>query len=77
MLRDAHRSTVTLTTEDCLLRIQALGKLIDGHIDFMCSTERRNGSSAESRENAVAAFHECLVVRERELGRIRESLELA
>lgn len=70
-------STMTLTTDDRLLRIQALGKLIDGHIEFMCSIERLNDSSAESRENAVAAFHEYLVRSERELARIRESLQLA
>ena len=54
-----------------------LQKLINGHIDFMCSDDRLNNSSAESRENAVNDFHQCLVERERELGRIRESLQLS
>jgi hypothetical protein len=77
MAFDDHWSTVALTTEDRLQRIQALQKLINGHIDFMCSDDRLNDSSSESRENAVNDFYQCLVQRERELARIRESLQLS
>jgi hypothetical protein len=53
-------------------RIEALGRRIAEHVQFMCAP----GTSAEVREKALAAFDERLVVAERQLGRIREGLQL-
>jgi hypothetical protein len=74
---DDHGFTRSMTTEERVLQIQALREQIDGHADFMCSDDRLKDSSTESRETAVAAFHECLARREKELALIRESLQLA
>ncbi len=69
-------STVPLTTEDRLLRIQALGQRIDGYIRFMCAIGHLNGSSTEAKDKAVAVFYERLITMEQELGRIQEDLQL-
>jgi hypothetical protein len=74
---DDRGFTKGMTTEDRVLQIQALRLQIDGHADFMCSDDRLKDSSPESRETAMAAFHECLARREQELALIRESLQLA
>jgi len=58
-------------------RIEALGLRIAEHVKLMCAPETSGGTSAELREKALAAFYERLVVVERQLGRIRESLQLA
>jgi hypothetical protein len=57
-------------------RIEALGRRIAGHVQFMCAPGTPGGTSAEVREKALAAFYERLVVAERQLGRIREGLQL-
>jgi hypothetical protein len=65
------------TTEERLLRIEAMGQRINGYIRFMCQAGRLNGASAEAKEKAVIAFYERLTVVESELGRIQEDLQLA
>jgi hypothetical protein len=52
--------------------IEALGLRIAEHVPFMCAP----GTFAEGREKALAAFYERLVVADRQLGRIREGLQL-
>jgi hypothetical protein len=69
-------STAPTTTEDRLVRIQALGQRIDGHIRFIRSVANLNGTSPEAKDKAVAVFYESLVIAERRLGRIHEELEL-
>ena len=56
--------------------IEALGLRIAEHVQFMCASGTSGGTSAEVREKALAAFDERLVVAERQLGRIREGLQL-
>ena len=57
-------------------RIEALGLRIAEHVQFMCAPGTSGGISAEVREKALAAFYERLVAVERQLGRIRENLQL-
>ena len=64
------------TTEECLRRIAALGKQIAGYVEFMCRTGSLGGTSAEARDQAVAAFCERLAILERELAQIHEDLRL-
>ena len=56
-------------------RIESLGLRIAEHVQFMCAPGT-GGTSAEVREKARAVFYERLVVVERQLGRIREDLQL-
>jgi hypothetical protein len=64
------------TTEECLRRIAALGKQVAGYVEFMCRTGSLGGTSAEARDQAVAAFCERLAILERELAQIHEDLRL-
>jgi len=61
------------TTQDRILHIRALGQRLEGYIQFMCSVRSLSNSSTEAKEIAVAAFHERLVLLERELGRIQKN----
>ena len=45
-------------------------------VQFIGQAAQMTGTSAEAKERAVAAFHERLVVLERQLGRIQEDLQL-
>jgi hypothetical protein len=65
-----------LTLEERLVRIQALGKRIDGYIKFMCGVRKLDGSSPETKEKTVAHFYDRLLAMEQELGRIEESIRL-
>jgi hypothetical protein len=65
-----------LTTEEHLKRIEALAERIAGYIRFMGQVGTMNGTSAEMKERAVAAFYERLTLAESQLGRIREDLRL-
>jgi hypothetical protein len=68
--------TAPLTTEQRLRLIEALGQRINGHVQFMCAVGSLNGTSAEAKDNAVAAFHERLAILEVQLARIQEELRL-
>ena len=57
-------------------RIEALGRRIAEHVQFMCAPGTSGGTSEEVREKALTAFYERLVVVERQLGCIREGLQL-
>jgi hypothetical protein len=57
-----------------LQRIEAMGKWIDGYVQFMCQVGNLNGTSAEAKEKAVVAFYERMTVLERQLGRIQDDL---
>jgi hypothetical protein len=69
--------SVPLTTEDRLEHIHALGQRVTSYVKFMCTVERMEGSSAESKERAVAVFYDRLYALEQELSRIHDSLLLA
>jgi hypothetical protein len=65
------------STEERLQRIRAMCQQINGYVEFMCQIGNLTGSSAEVKERAVAAFYERMVVVARQLGRIKEDLQLA
>jgi hypothetical protein len=67
---------VPYTTDERLLRIEALGKRVNEYVQFMCQVGGLGGTSAEAKERAVVAFCERLTVLERQLGRIQEELRL-
>ena len=68
--------TIPLNTEDRLAHIQALGHRVGSYVKFMCTVGRMEGSSAESKERAVAVFYDRLYILEQELSRIHDSLLL-
>jgi hypothetical protein len=63
-------------TETCLQDIKAMDQRIRGYVEFICQVGTLNGTSAEAKDKAVAAFHERMAVLERQLGRIQEDLRL-
>jgi hypothetical protein len=65
-----------LTLETRLVRIQALGQRIAGHIAFICGVTNLAGTSAEAKQKTVAVFYERLLAFEGELDRIQENLRL-
>jgi hypothetical protein len=71
-----NRQTVPLTTESRLACIGVLAEKIQGYIRFMCTADSLSGTSSETRDKAVSAFYERMVVLERQLGRIQEDLRL-
>lgn len=68
--------TPPLTTEERLQRIQALGKRVEGYVQYMCKVGSMACTSAESKDRAVSAFYDRLVLLERELNRVQEELQL-
>lgn len=68
--------TTPLTTADRLEHIQALGHRVVSYVKFMCTVGRLEGSSAESKDRAVAVFYDRLYLMEQELARIYDSLLL-
>ena len=67
--------TAADTMEERLLGIEALGRRINGYVQFICAARGLNGTSSEAKERAVAAFYERMVVLERQLSRIHEELQ--
>ena len=65
-----------LTTEQRLQHIEALGQRIAGYVRFMGQVGGLNGTSAEMKDRAVAAFYERMALAESQLGRIQEDLRL-
>jgi hypothetical protein len=64
------------TTAERLQRIEGMVQRINGYVQFMCQIDDLNGTSAEAKEKAVAAFYERMVILEHQLGRIQEDLQL-
>ena len=64
------------TTEEHQQRIAWLSQRINSYVAFMCRVGNLDGTSAEAKDKAVAAFYEQLVVVERELGRIHDGFQL-
>lgn len=65
-----------LTQDERLDRIEAMGQRINGYIRFMRETSGPNGASAESKEKALIAFYDRMLVVESQLGRIQEEFKL-
>lgn len=72
----AAAQTIPGKPEERLRLIGALGERVQEHVRFICGGPALCGTSAESRERAVAAFCTAMVALERELGRISEELRL-
>ena len=64
------------TTDERLRDIAAMAQRIHGYVQFMCQIGDLSGTSGEAKETAIAAFHERLTTLERQLGRIRDELQL-
>ena len=64
------------TLEDRLRCIEALGRRIEGYVQFMAQIANLNGTSIEAKERAVAQFSERLVAAEAQLRHIQETLRL-
>lgn len=62
--------------EECLEHIEAMGKRVNGFVEFMCQVESLTCMSAEAKERAVHAFYHKLVVLERELRTIHDGFKL-
>jgi hypothetical protein len=62
--------------EERLRCIADLGHRIDGYVQFMCQVSSLSGTSTEAKEKAVAAFFEQMAFLERQLGGIKEGLQL-
>jgi hypothetical protein len=73
---DLGLNTQPYTTEERLEHIKALGERIQGYLHFMAKVATMPGTSAEARDRAVEVFYDRLVIAERQLGRVREDLEL-
>jgi hypothetical protein len=65
-----------MTNDELMQGIAAMGQRINGYVQFMTQVENLNGTSAEAKDKALLAFHERLIVLERQLARIQESLRL-
>ena len=72
----AKSSSMTLTMEERLHRIETMRKRIDGYIEYICQIGKLTGASAEVKERAVTIFYEQMLVVERELGRTHDELRL-
>lgn len=56
-------------------QIQVMGLRIQALVGFICEVAALAGTSTEAKEKAVAAFHERMVVLERELVRIQHACQ--
>jgi hypothetical protein len=65
-----------LTTQQRLEDVEQMLARVTRYVEFMRGVGALQGSSAEAKEAAVAAFHECMAALERQLGRISEGLRL-
>lgn len=76
----ADRNTSAVATSQTLdqrvAMIKALGERINAYVQFMCKSQQLQGVSMEVHESAVIAFHERLVVVEKQLARIHEAFQL-
>jgi len=68
--------TPPTSEEERLQRIEAMGLKITKYVQFIRKVHGLCGTSVESRDRAVVAFYERMVVLERQLGRIQEELQL-
>lgn len=66
----------SLSTEERLHRIKAMGQRILGYVESMCQPGDQGGTSAEAREKAVTAFYERMLVVESQLRHIHDDFRL-
>jgi hypothetical protein len=70
------RTGLPLTTAERLLDIEQLRLRVNEYVQRLGQIDSLQGTSAEAKEKAVAAFYERMAVLERQLGRIYEELQL-
>ena len=68
--------TTTGGSADRLRDIEIIGERINGIVRFMCGIEGLAGTSGESRERALVAFHDSLVTAEKRLAHIQDKFRL-
>ena len=68
--------TTPWTTDERLLRIEAMGKRIAGFVEYMCTVRELTTTSDEAKEKAVREFYEKMLVVERQLARIHDEFKL-
>jgi hypothetical protein len=64
------------TTQERLIDLERMREQINGYTSFICQIASLRGTSIESKENAVADFHDWMAVLERQLARIHDELRL-
>jgi hypothetical protein len=64
------------TTPERLQRIEAMIKRIDEYVRFLATIGNLDGTSAEAKDKAVAAFYERMAVLQLQLGQILEDFQL-
>jgi anti-anti-sigma factor len=64
-----------LTTDEGLRAIEQMAEQVNGYVQLIRRIDSLQGSSAEAKEKAVAAFHARLTALERQLGRICEEVQ--
>jgi hypothetical protein len=69
-------SRPALTTRQRLEEVEQMLGRVTGYVEFMRGVDALQGSSAEAKGAAVAAFHDRMAALERQLGRIAEGLRL-
>lgn len=74
--RAVLRPHLPSTTNERLDRIKKMLERVNGHVEFICGVGAMQGSSAQAKEAAVAAFCERMAVLEQQLRRISEGLRL-
>jgi hypothetical protein len=62
--------------EERLRRIEAMGRRIQGVVEFICQIANLGGTCTASKERAVTTFYDRLVIVERQLVKIQEDIEL-
>lgn len=67
---------VPLTLEQKRREIEELVERLTRYAEFVCGADGQSGTSKEAREQAVAAFHERLVLLTRQLSQIHDELLL-
>ena len=76
LLASGPWSTPAWTMEERLRRIEAMGRRIQGVVEFICQNANLGGTCTASKERAVTTFYDRLVIVERQLVKIQEDIEL-
>jgi hypothetical protein len=61
---------------DQVREIERIGERISAIVRFMCDIQKLPGTSEESRDRALTAFHEPLIMVEKQLVHIQEKFRL-
>jgi hypothetical protein len=73
---DSDSVKPSMTVEEYLHRIEAMGKRIESYVQYMCQIGGQSSMSAEVRDRAVLAFYQEMIRVESQLARIHDELRL-